>query len=599
LEEDLPETFDFEYWQVECYPTLASTKSSYGRLVANNVVPLLNDLHFIAMHNLTEIQLGADLLFWFHFTQTLKRIIFKDQYIPSLKYRELEAPKASKSNRKTKTGGNAKFELYPGWEFIGEEYKTALQQYVDYMPMICAAGFAEPSKTPEFYDRLSLLRHFADCLLTDIIANTQTTKGYEKTITDSVIYACLKQSSGGTYWTTEERLEQFKQWQAWRDRIVRTQTDQPFYLYFHLQDPVQPEEPWQLQFQVAPKHDPSLKVSLEDYWRMGTKRQKQVKAQLGGDFEQNLLMNLGYAARIYPDLWQGLETDQPIGITLNLDAAFNFLKESAWVLENAGYKVIVPAWWTPKGRQRAKVRLKARGKSLGGNDKAKSYFSFDTLVQYQYELAIGGEKVTEQEWNQLVNAKTPLVKFRGQWMELDQDKMQQMLEFWKTQQAENPEMSLMDFIKLTAEGDGEELEVECDRNDALAEMLAKLGDKGQLQPVEDPETFQGHLREYQKRGVSWLQYLEQLGLNGCLADDMGLGKTVQVIARLVQERELAQAEQGQPNSPHVADCPHLCDRQLVPRNPQVCAGYQAVVHHGSDRAKKPRVSNKPVGTTTL
>jgi SNF2 family DNA or RNA helicase len=334
---------------------------------------------------------------------------------------------------------------------------------------------------------------------------------------------------------------------------------------------------------------------------MGTKRQKQVKAQLGGDFEQNLLMNLGYAARIYPDLWQGLETDQPIGITLNLDAAFNFLKESAWVLENAGYKVIVPAWWTPKGRQRAKVRLKARGKSLGGNDKAKSYFSFDTLVQYQYELAIGDEKVTEQEWHQLVNAKTPLVKFRGQWMELDQDKMQQMLEFWKTQQAENPEMSLMDFIKLTAAGDGEELEVECDRNDALAEMLAKLGDKGQLQPVEDPETFQGHLREYQKRGVSWLQYLEQLGLNGCLADDMGLGKTVQVIARLVQERELAQAEHGhQRTAPHSADCPHLCHRQLVPRNPQVCAGYRAVVHHGSDRAKEAKsLQSKPAATTTL
>ena len=161
------------------------------------------------------------------------------------------------------------------------------------------------------------------------------------------------------------------------------------------------------------------------------------------------------------------------------------------MLENAGYKVIVPAWWTPKGRQRAKVRLKAKGKSLGGNDKAKSYFSFDTLVQYQYDLAIGGEPVTEQEWNQLVNAKTPLVKFRGQWMELDQDKMQQMLEFWKTQQAENPEMSLMDFIKLTAEGDGEELEVECDRNDALAEMLEKLGDKGQLQAGRRPRNLPG------------------------------------------------------------------------------------------------------------
>ena len=101
---------------------------------------------------------------------------------------------------------------------------------------------------PEFYDRLSLLRHFSDCLLTDIITHTYTTQGYEKTIADSILYACLKQSGGGTYWTTKDRLEQLKQWQAWRDRIVRTQTDQPFYLYFHLQDPVQPEEPWQLQF---------------------------------------------------------------------------------------------------------------------------------------------------------------------------------------------------------------------------------------------------------------------------------------------------------------------------------------------------------------
>jgi nicotinate-nucleotide pyrophosphorylase len=44
-----------------------------------------------------------------------------------------------------------------------------------------------------------------------------------------------------------------------------------------------------------------------------------------------------------------------------------------------------------------------------------------------------------------------------------------------------------------------ELEVECDRNDALAEMLAKLNDKTQLSRWT-PETFQGHLREYQKRG---------------------------------------------------------------------------------------------------
>ena len=49
----------------------------------------------------------------------------------------------------------------------------------------------------------------------------------------------------------------------------------------------------------------------------------------------------------------------------------------------------------------------------------------------QYELSIGGEKVSEKEWQQLVASQTPLVQFRGQWMELDQAKMQEMMVFWK------------------------------------------------------------------------------------------------------------------------------------------------------------------------
>lgn len=630
LEVELPETFEWQYWQVDCYPTIATTKT--GRV--NSVVTLLNDLHFLALHNLTEIQLGSDLLFWFHYTQALKRIIFKDQYIPALKYRELqlEAPtqtkrrspktaevpaepvvtprrqtrRATAAKRTTKTSRRSanlakrttaatktievsaipdptNFEIYPAWEFIGEEYEATLQQYVDYMPLICAAGVAEPRDTPELYDRATLLRHFSECLLTDLVTHTPTTQTYEKTIADSLLYNCLHP---GHPWTLPEKLEQYKQWQAWRDRIVRTQTEQPFYLCFQLQDPAKPEDPWQLQLQVAPKSDPSLRVALGDYWRMRPKQQQQVQKQLGQNFEQHLLTNLGYAARIYPALWQGLETDQPEGIALNLDAAFAFLKESAWVLENAGYKVIVPSWWTPQGRQRAKVRLKAKGKSLsGGEDKTKKYFSAESLVEYQYELAIGGEPVSEQEWNQLVSAKTPLVKFRGQWMELDQDKMRQMLEFWKTQQQENPELSLLDFLKLTAGGD-REVEIQVDRRDALSQMLGKLRDQSQLQPIDNPTHLQGQLREYQKRGVSWLQYLEEVGLNGCLADDMGLGKTIQVIARMLQERELAQKQQIKNIPPTLLIAPTSVVGNWYHEIQKFAPQLKATVHHGSQRTKE-------------
>jgi hypothetical protein len=92
LEQEVPESFEFQCWQIDCYPTVTAAKTGSS---VNNVVSLLNDLHFLALHNLAEIQLGSDLLFWFHYTQALKRIIFKDQYIPALVYRELAPAKAT------------------------------------------------------------------------------------------------------------------------------------------------------------------------------------------------------------------------------------------------------------------------------------------------------------------------------------------------------------------------------------------------------------------------------------------------------------------------------------------------------------------------
>lgn len=123
--------------------------------------------------------------------------------------------------------------------------------------------------------------------------------------------------------------------------------------------------------------------------------------------------------------------------------------------------------------------------------------------------------------------------FRGQWMELDRDKMQQFLEFWQSHGDEKPEMMMLEFLQRTAQEDDWEVE----HDEFLSSMMAKLHDKSKFELISDLVQLQGTLREYQKRGVSWLSYLENLGLNGCLADDMRLGKSLQVIARLIQERE--------------------------------------------------------------
>jgi SNF2 family DNA or RNA helicase len=92
------------------------------------------------------------------------------------------------------------------------------------------------------------------------------------------------------------------------------------------------------------------------------------------------------------------------------------------------------------------------------------------------------------------------------------------------------------MLKIGTEAEDD---LEWDHDQMLRDMLSRLHDKNAFAPVKDPHTLQGTLRDYQRRGVAWLQYLENLGLNPCLADDMGLGKTLEVIACLLKEREEA------------------------------------------------------------
>ncbi len=77
-------------------------------------------------------------------------------------------------------------------------------------------------------------------------------------------------------------------------------------------------------------------------------------------------------------------------------------------------------------------------------------------------------------------------------------------------------------------------EVKVDRG--FADLRKKLTSFDGIAPAREPRGFSGTLRDYQKEGLGWLQFLEAFGFGGCLADDMGLGKTIQVLALLQWRR---------------------------------------------------------------
>ncbi|MEO6521962.1 MAG: DEAD/DEAH box helicase [Mucilaginibacter sp.] len=64
----------------------------------------------------------------------------------------------------------------------------------------------------------------------------------------------------------------------------------------------------------------------------------------------------------------------------------------------------------------------------------------------------------------------------------------------------------------------------------------KLNNFESIKPVAIPLELNGTLREYQKQGLNWLNFLDDFNFGGCLADDMGLGKTVQIIAFILSQR---------------------------------------------------------------
>ena len=214
--------------------------------------------------------------------------------------------------------------------------------------------------------------------------------------------------------------------------------------------------------------------------------------------------------------------------------AFRFLKEVP-LYEESGVLVRMPDWWKKRPKPRVSV-------SVG--EKKQKTFDLDSMLDFKVHLALGDEELTEAEWNELLASEDGLVLLRGQWVEVDRQKLTEALDHWKQLEAESDGgLSFVEGMRLLAgaprELDGESSDAESQQEWSfvhagqwLGDLLAKLRNPETLQQAQPGADFKATLRAYQTAGVNWLWLLSSLGLGACLADDMGLGKTVQVLALL-------------------------------------------------------------------
>lgn len=229
------------------------------------------------------------------------------------------------------------------------------------------------------------------------------------------------------------------------------------------------------------------------------------------------------------------EIYQPLSWTAN--QAYQLLS-SVPDLEESGLSVRIPNWW----KQRSKPQVSV---TIG----TQSSISVNAMLDFNVELAMGGKPLTKEELTELASATNGLAFIRGQWVEVDNDKLQEALNHWKhvQNQAKNGEISFIEGMRLLA-GTSSTLQqdekqkqqrpwINVSAGDTLATILRQLRDPSLISLVKNQKNLNATLRPYQEEGVNWLSLLSGLGLGACLADDMGLGKTLQILSLLSTQKE--------------------------------------------------------------
>ncbi|MDP1546066.1 MAG: DEAD/DEAH box helicase [Anaerolineales bacterium] len=320
---------------------------------------------------------------------------------------------------------------------------------------------------------------------------------------------------------------------AWM-RNLHVAGNAAFRIAFRLEAPALQQQPWQLHYLIQAKDDPSLLIPADEVW----KKTKGALTHLGHRFEQpqeKLLTGLGYAARLFPPVTESLKSKRPTELTIDTSGAYTFLRETAPLLEGAGFGILVPPWWNKRG---ARLGIKVKMKSKGSDANAKSRMSMENLVRYQWKLSLGETELTETEFKALAKLKSPLVQIRGQWVTLDAEQIEAAIKFWEKSQLEG-EMSLIEAMKLGLGGETSAggLPIDGIESDKwLSDWLKKFDQTEKLEQLAQPKGLDAQLRPYQLYGYSWLAFLRKWGMGACLADDMGLGKTIQTISLLLNEK---------------------------------------------------------------
>jgi len=438
------------------------------------------------------------------------------------------------------------------WQIILREAedKQRFDTLATAMPGICCSTVEiSATQLPEPDLVLSsFINMTGDALIRSFLLRTPFEVEVDSTKRRQIIPARWLKSLTSTSATVEGptfELSEFEQkLRNWSAKVISKTERHALQTLFKLVAPESPaaetEADWALEFCLTSPSDHSLILPASEMWQgeLGFLSDSEFSAEA---LEETLLRDLGRACSVYPTIKRALNEPFPTQLKLTIAEAYHFLRESSQFLEKADFAVELPSWWHKPDFQLG-LHLKISSDSdqpnvsSAGGQSPSSHLGINQLLDFSWEIALGSELISIDEFKQLINKSVPLVAIRDQWVELPPDKAQATLAFIEKQSTNN-KIRALDALRLGLGLESEDVVLPVVGFSADGWIQRLLDSQQQSIPLaEQPENFGGQLRPYQLAGLGWLKFLTQAGVGGCLADDMGLGKTIQLLALLLDER---------------------------------------------------------------
>lgn len=284
---------------------------------------------------------------------------------------------------------------------------------------------------------------------------------------------------------------------------------------------------------------------------------------------------LNYAIKYYPELENLFDEDNDLQLKLNVNEVYKVMANTAYYLNKAGIELVLPDDFgnivVPRASINARVKAGREAELQELLNFGANSMNLHSMFEFDYKIAIGDEKISVEEFENLVKNSKGLVAYKNMYILVEEAEAKALIDKVKNPSTEN--LTRAELLHAALSGNIKDYEFDYDT--AFANILKDLT---KIQEVTVPETLKGSLRPYQEKGLRWLYTNTVKGFGTCIADDMGLGKTIQVISLILKLKE-----ENRIKGQSLVVCPTTLLGNWVKELHGFAPSLNVSVYHGPDR----------------